>query len=112
MIGELLSVFLLLSYITGSNTFPKPLSQEEEREALRRYQQGDDSAKNLLIERNLRLVAHIVKKYSNHSKDGEDLISVGTIGLIKAISTYNADRGVKLATYAARCIDNTIPYQR
>ena len=108
MVGELLSVFLLLSYITGSNTFPKPLSHEEEKEALRRYQEGDESAKNLLIERNLRLVAHIVKKYSNHSKDGEDLISVGTIGLIKAISTYNADRGVKLATYAARCIDNEV----
>jgi len=69
---------------------------------------GDIEARNILIEHNLRLVAHIVKKYSNHLKDAEDFISVGTIGLIKAISTYNADKGTKLATYAARCIDNVI----
>ena len=75
---------------------------------LARFANGDINARNILIEHNLRLVAHIVKKYSNHLKDAEDFISVGTIGLIKAISTYNASKGTKLATYAARCIDNEI----
>jgi RNA polymerase sporulation-specific sigma factor len=75
---------------------------------LHRFAEGDKDAKNILVERNLRLVAHIVKKYNNHSKDLEDLISVGTIGLIKAITTYKRGKGTKLATYAARCIDNAI----
>ena len=103
-----LGVLFLCSYVIGNNSFPKPLSQEEEYEALRRYAEGDVEAKNILVERNLRLVAHIVKKYNNHSKDLDDLISVGTIGLIKAITTFKAGRGTKLATYAARCIDNSM----
>lgn len=108
MIGGLLPLFFLFSYITGTNSFPKPMTQEEENAMLDRFAHGDKDAKNTLIERNLRLVAHIVKKYNNHAKEVEDLISVGTIGLIKAITTYNADKGTKLATYAARCIDNEI----
>lgn len=92
----------------NSNSFPKPLSREEEEEYLKLYSQGDENARNVLIERNLRLVAHIVKKYSNTGKDTEDLISIGTIGLIKAISTYNPNKGTRLATYAARCIENAM----
>ncbi len=108
MILGFLRFIFMFSYISGNNSFPKSLTQEEEREVLSRYADGDIEAKNILIERNLRLVAHIVKKYNNHSKDIEDLISVGTIGLIKAIGTYNVGKGTKLATYAARCIDNEI----
>ncbi|MDR1532255.1 MAG: RNA polymerase sporulation sigma factor SigK [Clostridiales bacterium] len=107
VILDFLNLFFVFSYIAG-NSFPKPLSGDEERAMLKRYAQGDEEAKNVLIERNLRLVAHIVKKYSNHSGELEDLISVGTIGLIKGITTYNLDKGTKLATYAARCIDNEI----
>ena len=112
MFVAILQCVFLLSYIANSNSFPKPLTLEEEREMLERFSNGDIEARNILIERNLRLVAHIVKKYSNHIKDAEDLISVGTIGLIKAISTYNTDKGTKLATYAARCIDNAMVIQR
>ncbi len=104
----LVGLFFLLSYVTGANAFPKPLTVEEERDMLEKYERGDETAKNILIERNLRLVAHIVKKYNNYNKDLEDLISVGTIGLIKAITTFNSEKGTKLATYAARCIDNEI----
>ena len=89
-------------------TFPKPLTTEEEREYLKRYRKGDQTARNVLIERNLRLVAHIVKKYQSPGEDTEDLISIGTIGLIKAVMTFDADKGSRLATYAARCIDNAI----
>jgi len=98
----------LMGYLSGGNSFPMPLSAEEEQKYLLEYAQGSDDAKNILIERNLRLVAHVAKKYSNHSKDSEDLISVGTIGLIKAITSYKPDKGTRLATYAARCIDNEI----
>jgi RNA polymerase sporulation-specific sigma factor len=84
------------------------LSPEEEKRCLIEYAGGSEDAKNILIERNLRLVAHIVKKYSNHIKDSEDLISIGTIGLIKAITTFKPEKGTRLATYAARCIDNEI----
>ncbi|MCL2618859.1 MAG: sigma-70 family RNA polymerase sigma factor [Defluviitaleaceae bacterium] len=112
LFNTVLRLLCLLSYITNSNSFPKPLTSAEEREVLQRFASGDTEARNTLIERNLRLVAHIVKKYSNHIKDAEDLISVGTIGLIKAISTYNIGKGTKLATYAARCIDNAIQPQR
>ena len=108
MFFAILQGMFLLSYIANSNSFPKPLTLAEEREVLERFASGDIEARNILIERNLRLVAHIVKKYSNHLKDAEDLISVGTIGLIKAISTYNTGKGTKLATYAARCIDNAM----
>lgn len=89
-------------------TFQKPLSSEEELYYLTLSQQGDLDARNLLVEHNLRLVAHIVKKYHSHDRDAEDLISTGTIGLIKAINTYNPSKGNKLATYAARCIENEL----
>lgn len=98
---------LLLSYITN-NAFPMPLSEEEEQKYLERLQKGDQEARNILIEHNLRLVAHITKKFENTGEDNEDLISIGTVGLIKAINTYNMDKGTKLATYAARCIENEI----
>lgn len=100
---------LLSSYVSMGNSFPKPLSEEEEERYLAAYEEtGDIEAKNKLIEHNLRLVAHIVKKYSNTGKDPDDLISIGTIGLIKSVNTYNRSKGVRLATYAARCIENEL----
>ncbi|XOQ18802.1 MAG: RNA polymerase sigma factor [Sporanaerobacter sp.] len=108
-LGGLLNPFLVFSgYISSTNSFPNPLTKEEEEYYLDLYEQGDEEARNILIERNLRLVAHIVKKYTNTGKDLDDLISIGTIGLIKAISTYDKEKGTRLATYAARCIDNEI----
>jgi len=104
----LLQFVFSFSYFTGSSSFPQPLTQEEEKYYLEQYKEGDCIAKNVLIERNLRLVAHIVKKYTNINKDMDDLISIGTIGLIKAISSYDIDKGTRLATYAARCIENEI----
>ena len=98
--------------LSGSGSFPKPLSAAEEREWLDRYAKGDPEARNVLIERNLRLVAHIVKKYYTQSSDQEDLISIGTIGLIKGISSFDPEKGARLATYAARCIENAILSQR
>ena len=89
-------------------TFPKPLTASEEREYLERYKEGDQEARNVLIERNMRLVAHVVKKYQYTDYDNEDLLSVGTIGLIKAVNTFNVDRGSRLATYAAKCVENEI----
>lgn len=100
--------FFMFSYITTSNSFPKPLTPEEEEKRLIEFQNGSIEAKNILIEHNLRLVAHIVKKYPNFSKDSEDFISIGTIGLIKAIMTFKPGKGTKLATYASRCIENEI----
>ena len=94
--------------LSGGGSFPKPLSAAEEREYLRRYAQGDQEARDVLIERNLRLVAHIIKKYYTQSADQEDLISIGTIGLIKAVGTYQPAKSIKLATYASRCIENEI----
>ena len=88
--------------------FPKPLSTKEEQEYLKQCQNGDKEARGILIERNLRLVAHIVKKYNTGDKDIDDLISIGTIGLIKAIDTFNMNKGIRLATYASRCIDNEL----
>lgn len=108
-LGGFLEPFLIFSgYITGTNSFPKPLTKEEEEYYLNLYGQGDEKARNILVERNLRLVAHIVKKYNNTGKDIDDLISIGTIGLIKAISTFDVNKGTRLATYAARCIENEI----
>ena len=89
-------------------SFPRPLSHKEERAYLERAAQGDISARNILIERNLRLVAHIMKKYYAQTSDQEDLISIGTIGLIKAIETFDVNKGARLATYAARCVENEI----
>lgn len=89
-------------------SFPKPLSAAQEASYLRQYQNGDLHARDILIERNLRLVAHIVKKYMNSGKETEEMISVGIVGLVKAVNTYNFDKGSRLATYAARCIDNEL----
>lgn len=102
------SVTLLLSYIANGNSFPKPLDPKEEQKYLLRSLEGDMEARNILIEHNLRLVAHIVKKYSGSVRDHEDLISIGTIGLIKGISSFNPSKGTRLATYAARCVENEI----
>ena len=103
----LMNGLLLMLRVAPGDTFPKPLSREEERDALERWAAGDLEARNLLVEHNLRLVAHIVKKYYQ-AEDADDLISIGTIGLIKGINTYKADKGVRLATYASRCIENEI----
>lgn len=89
-------------------TFPKPLSHGEEKLYLKRCKEGDQTARNMLIEHNMRLVAHVVKKYQCQEYDTEDLLSVGTIGLIKAVNTFDTDKGSRLATYAARCVENAI----
>ena len=101
------SLFLMLRVAPG-DSFPKPLSKEEEQACLNRWALGDLTARNSLVEHNLRLVAHIIKKYYTQAEDMDDLISIGTIGLIKGINTYRADKGVRLATYASRCIENEI----
>lgn len=98
-------VMALVSYI-ANNTFPQPLSESEEAHYLAQLSEGDETARNVLTERNLRLVAHIVKKFDSTGEDVDDLISIGTIGLIKAINTFKPDKGTRLATYAARCIEN------
>lgn len=97
-------IFLMLRIAPG-DSFAKPLSPEKERECLNRWQAGDMEARNILVEHNMRLVTHIIKKYYQ-TEDVEDLISIGTIGLIKGINTYKPDKGVRLATYASRCIEN------
>lgn len=97
-----------IGYISGNNLFPEPLSAEEEREYLEKYQQGDKKARDILIERNLRLVAHISKKYTSNPTEQDDLISIGTIGLIKGIQSFDHKKGVRIATYVSRCIDNEI----
>ena len=102
------SLFLSLHLSGSAGSFPKPLPPEKERECLERCAAGDLEARNLLVEHNLRLVAHIIKKYYTQSADQEDLISIGTIGLIKAVNTFRPDRGIKLATDASRCIENEI----
>ena len=99
---------LLFGYIQNVNSFPQPLTTEEEQYYLEEYKRGNEDAKNILVERNLRLVAHIVKKYVNTGREIDDLISIGTIGLIKAIITFDESKGTRLATYAARCIENEI----
>jgi len=101
-------LIILVSYVTSSNAFPQPFSEEEELNCLLRMEQGDKIARDLLVERNLRLVAHIVKKFDNTGEDIDDLISIGTVGLIKAIDTFDRGQGTRLATYAARCIENQI----
>ncbi len=104
-------LFFMVGYISNANSFPQPLSLEEEQHYILAYKNGDEEARNILIERNLRLVAHIVKKYTICSNDSDDLISIGTIGLIKAITTFDHEKGTRLATYAARCIENEILMQ-
>ena len=105
---QILQGFFLFGHLTGGNSFPTPLATEDEQKYLRAYANGCQDAKNILIEHNLRLVAFVTKKYNNHAKDNEDLISVGTIGLIKAVASYKPEKGVRLATYAIRCIENEI----
>lgn len=105
-------MFWSLHLAGGGGSFPRPLSAEEEREYLSRCAAGDLDARNVLVERNLRLVAHIMKKYFVQAEDQEDLISIGTIGLIKAVDTFRPDKGIRLATYASRCIENAILTQR
>lgn len=100
--------FLMLRLGPNSGSFPRPLSAEEERLYVDRWLKGDYEARNMLIEHNLRLVAHIIKKYYTQAEDADDLISIGTIGLIKGINTYRPDKGVRLATYASKCTENEI----
>ena len=102
------SVIFVVGYITGSNLFPEPLSKDEEREALIKMNEGDSEARNLLIEKNLRLVAHVCKKYTNTRVEQDDLLSIGTIGLIKGINSFKIEKGAKLSTYVSRCIDKAI----
>lgn len=105
IISVINGVTLLVSYM-ANNTFPRPLSEEEEAKYIFLLLQGDTGAREILTAHNLRLVAHIVKKFDSSSEDTDDLISIGTIGLIKGIDSFKPDRGTRLATYAARCIEN------
>ncbi|GGJ83758.1 RNA polymerase sigma-28 factor [Lentibacillus kapialis] len=107
-LGLLIKEALFFVSYVKNHAFPQPLSPKVEAEYIRKMQEGDENARNKLIEHNLRLVAHIVKKFENTGEDMEDLISIGTIGLIKGIESYSSDKGTKLATYAARCIENEI----
>ncbi len=102
------SATFMVGYIQSSNLFPEPLSSEEEREFLIKLKEGDEDARNVLIERNLRLVAHVSKKYASTNIDQDDLISIGTIGLIKGINSFDMNKNIRLATYVARCIENEI----
>lgn len=102
------NMFYLMLHLQNAGSFPKPLSAKEEREALERLKNGDAEARNLLVEHNLRLVVHIIKKYYSSYSDQDDLISIGTIGLIKGVNSFDAEKGTRLATYAARCVENEI----
>jgi len=101
-------IVFFAGYIAAGNTFPSPLTPQEEETALREMQSGDKAARERLISHNLRLVAHVAKRYTNKKEELDDLISIGTVGLIKAVSTFDAQKGAGLATYAARCINNEI----
>lgn len=100
--------YVFILHIWKQNSFPKPLSEAQEQEYLRKFKEGDIGARNKLIEHNLRLVAHIIKKYYTKESDHEDLVSIGTIGLIKALDSFNPDKSIKLSSYASRCIENEI----
>lgn len=104
----LCNMLYLALHITNGGSFPRPLSAKEEKECLESIRKGDQNARNKLIEHNLRLVAHIIKKYYSGVRDQEDLISIGTIGLIKAVSTFDYTKGTRFATYASKCIENEI----
>ena len=108
LLQMLSSIYYLALHVTGAGSFPAPLSAKRETELLEKATKGDIDAKNKLIEHNLRLVAHITKKYYTAGCEQDDLISIGTIGLIKAISTFKSNKGIRLATYASRCIENEI----
>ncbi len=108
MMGILAGIILFALHVTAANSFPKPLSKEDEEKYFFEMKNGSKEARNKLIEHNLRLVAHIIKKYYSNSSEQDDLISIGTIGLIKAISTFNYEKGTRFATYGARCIENEI----
>ena len=101
-------ILFFILHVTGAGSFPKPLSTKDEKKYLELYKDGDLNARNKLIEHNLRLVAHIIKKFDNKYVDSDDLISIGTIGLIKGVDTFSSDKGVKITTYCARCIENEI----
>jgi len=107
-LAALRGLFVGAAYVTNNSAFPQPLNEEQEKHYLVLLDQGSEEARNVLIERNLRLVAHIVKKFENTGEDIDDLISIGTVGLIKAIGTFDRRKGTRLATYAARCIENEI----
>jgi RNA polymerase sporulation-specific sigma factor len=108
LLGVIGQFTLLTGYVSGNSSFPQPLTEDEEKFYLSKFKAGDLKSKNVLVERNLRLVAHIVKKYSFPGKEVDDLISIGTVGLIKAIDSFDCSKGTRLATYAARCIENEI----
>lgn len=107
-LGFLKSAIFLVGYISNNNLFPEPLSAVQEEEYLKKLKYGDEDARNILIERNLRLVAHISKKYAQTNVEQDDLISIGTIGLIKGINSFDSSKNIRLATYAAKCIEKTI----
>lgn len=106
LLGQYVCFFIL--HVCGGGAFPKPLSEKKEREYLERFKNGDMQARNILVEHNLRLVAHIIKKYYGKQDEQDDLVSIGTIGLIKAINTFNPDKKIRLSSYASRCIENEI----
>ncbi len=108
LVTRLLSQYFLAGFITGPQSFPQPLSATDEQKYVEDCRKGEENARNILIEHNLRLVAHVARKYSVTNTDSDDLISIGTIGLIKAVSSYDPSKGIRLATYAARCIENEI----
>ena len=99
---------MLFGYIQGGTLFPEPLTAEEERNCLEQMAKGDEEARNILIERNLRLVAHVTKKYTTAKVEQDDLISIGTVGLIKGINSFKVEKGARLSTYVSRCIDKSM----
>lgn len=108
LFGILSGIIIFALHVTAQSSFPKPLSAQEERICFEKMKKGDKNSRNKLIEHNLRLVAHIIKKYYSNSSEQDDLISIGTIGLIKAVSTFDFEKGTRFATYASRCIENEI----
>ncbi len=108
LLGILFQNLCMVSYVSQPGAFPKPLSPEEEDAYVKAWEAGDEEARNVLIEHNMRLVAHVVKKYQGSGVENDDLISIGTIGLIKAVNTYNSGKKIRIATYAARCIENEV----
>ncbi len=107
-LGLVQNMFAIILHVTGAGSFPQPLSSKEEKKYFELMKSGDENARNTLIEHNLRLVAHIVKKYYTSMNDQDDLVSIGTIGLIKAVDTFDTSKGIRLSSYAARCIENEV----